>query len=73
MNTLVLLLACGLYEITQTHEISPSSWVRTTVKADSIAQALDKQKEYPFYRITKVEEVKPSRGKRAARGRRKSL
>lgn len=72
MNTLVLLLACGLYEITQTHEISPSSWVRTTVKADSIAQALEKQAEYPFYRITKVEEVKPSCGKRAARGR-KSL
>lgn len=72
MKTLVLLLACGVYEITQTHQISPSSWVRTTVKAESIAQALEKQAKYPFYRITKVEEVKPSRGKRAARGR-KSL
>lgn len=58
MTILLLIISlCGVYEITQTHKSVGNVWVKTTVKASSVAEAIDKTKEYPFYRITKVEEV----------------
>ena len=48
------------YQVTQSHESVRSSWVRSTVEADSLADAIQKTKKYAYYKITKVEELNPT-------------
>ena len=60
MKTLVIIAALfGTYEVTQKHESVRGEWVKTTVEAGSVAEAVEKTQEYAFYKITKVEEVEP--------------
>lgn len=59
MQSLLIIAAlCGVYEVTQSHESVHGVWVRTTVEAESVAEAIAKTKEYAFHKITKVEKVK---------------
>ena len=60
MQSLLIIAAlCGVYEVTQSHESVRGDWVRTTVEAASVAEAIEKTKEYADYNITKVEEIDP--------------
>lgn len=58
MKTLLIIAAlCGTYEVTQSHETVRGVWVRSTVEADSVADAIEKTQEYAYHKITKVEEI----------------
>lgn len=60
MQTLLIVAAlCGVYEVTQSHESVRGVWVRCTVEADSVADAIAKTKEFAFHKITKVERINP--------------
>jgi hypothetical protein len=56
---LVIAALCGTYEVTQSHKSVRGVWVRSTVEADSVADAIEKTQEYAYHKITKVEEIEP--------------